>query len=290
MKRLNGFFFLISFLYCLTVNAQELIVMSFNTMCKSCDSHKHYGKFNDRLNYIADTIRRHNPDLISFQEFQFPNHVKKMEDRLGGEYNVYFRRHSLWPGTDEVLFVKKSRFETIEQGGMWLGPNAPYFSFGWKFRTPRRMQFARLKDRLTNKELLFVGSHFDSSTGNSFKSAEYANNFFKSYNIPVIFGGDTNLRDDFDGYHFLLGDNMIDTFHEVANINFVSNNQTTENEACSDGVSFNWPYCRIDHIFVSKNSGLKVESFSVDLFKYFQNEKHASDHRAIIVKFKMAQE
>lgn len=264
--------------------AINLKVMTFNTMCRSCDWKNKNGSYEFRAQAIADTIKRNSPDLIATQELESNTDVEMIENLLGYEYLTVYKKSSAFPTTDSVIFIKKGRFEVISENGIWLGPNAPYFSFGWKLSIPRRFQWVQLKDKISNHEFLFVGSHFDASGVNSQPSSEYAKTFFAEVKLPVIFAADTNLRPEKEGYANLITNKMQDSFKMSKTQKVIANAAYSKNELCPDNGGDEFPSCLIDHILVSKNSPWKVESWSVDLFRYYKGEKFVFDHRAVVIE------
>jgi endonuclease/exonuclease/phosphatase family metal-dependent hydrolase len=264
-------------------SASPLKVMTFNTMCSLCDSKHKAGPFKERFKNIADTVLRHDPDLLSFQEILTKSQVRKMASYLGKKYEVLYGTKSLYPATDATLFVKKDRFTVMSSDGVWLGPKLPKFSFGWKPKIPRRFHWAQLKDNSSGLEFLFVGSHFDNSFKNKNHSAAYANSFFSQASVPVIFGGDTNLEPAFDGYGVLLGKNMRDSFAETAELKYYANTDYTVEDGCGNSEA-KWPACRIDHVLLSSQAPWKVKTWGVDVYRYYKNTEFVSDHRAVIVE------
>ncbi len=260
-----------------------LRVMSFNTMCRSCDVGLHNGTFEQRLEFMADTIKRNDPDLISLQEFESPVDVQDLEYLLDGRYQSFYKQISLWPATDEVLMVRRDRFEILDTWSGWVGPNFPKFSWGWKTRIPRRFTTVKVRDLITKKEIVLMGSHFDSTTLNRDPSAELANKLFSQEAGNIIFAGDTNIYTQDASYKTLIGDKMVDTYTVAENIISNLGSATLGQSACSDGVSRPWPDCRIDHILTSKNLGWKIKNWIVDLKTYYRG-KTVSDHRAVMVE------
>ena len=45
-----------------------LKLMNFNTMCVFCGDKEEYGTFEQRMAAVADTINRHDPDILSLQD------------------------------------------------------------------------------------------------------------------------------------------------------------------------------------------------------------------------------
>lgn len=262
-----------------------LKIMNFNVMCKMCKKRKEYGKFKERFDNIADTVRRHDPDLISFQEWGTKSQIKKMGKALGNRYEIFFSKGLLsWP--DPALFVKKERFTAANADGGWLGKRFPKFSFGWKFAIPRRMQWVTVREKASGQEFLFVGTHFDNHGPNKLESSKIASDLFKDSKIPVLFAGDSNLNPSMEGYANLKRYGMEDSFETVGQTTFVVNRPTYDpNDGCGDEKGAVFPDCRIDHVMTSPSFPWKAKSWAVDLFKYTKWDWWVSDHRAVIVNY-----
>jgi endonuclease/exonuclease/phosphatase family metal-dependent hydrolase len=265
-------------------SADQLRIMNFNTMCSVCDLGAKEEPFSQRIYEIADTVRRQDPDLISFQEFTFRRHVKKIEKILEEKYYAVFKKDGFYPASDSVLFVRRGRFQTLKYQGVWLGKKLPKFSFGWQFGIPRRFHSVVLLDTHTGREFIFSGSHFDNAFKNKNASSDYVQAFFQGQTLPIIFAGDTNLQPNFPAYKNLLGETMRNTFDETQQYTVTHNGAFVPRDLCHDHVGGDeWPKCRIDHVLLSKNAPWKVKSWGEDLFRYYNGEKFVSDHRAVIV-------
>ncbi|MBL7715749.1 MAG: endonuclease/exonuclease/phosphatase family protein [Bdellovibrionales bacterium] len=266
-----------------------LKVMNFNVMCRMCKKRKEYGKFKERLANIIDTVKRHDPDLISFQEVGTAGQLKKMNKMLGNRYEIFSHDRGLkW--ADPALFVKKERFTAANPGGVWLGKKLPKFSFGWgKLGIPRRFQWVFVKDRTNGQSFLFAGTHFDNHGANKAPASLYAAEFFKAAfrdaGIPVLFAGDSNLNPSMEGYANLKSTGMTDSFHDVSQVTYFSNKPYDPNDACGDEKGAVFPDCRIDHVMKSPGFPWRATSWGVDVFRYTKWNWWVSDHRAVIVNF-----
>lgn len=263
--------------------AQELKVMTFNTMCDLCGDREVYDRFKDRIPQIVDTIKRHNPDLISLQEIRTKKQLKKINRALQDEYEILYSDGIILNYADPALLVRKNRFKIIAHSSYWLGPKNGRFSFGWRVGIPRKLRFSLVKDRLTNQSFYFVGSHLDNSTKNKEPSAVITNRLIRELPYPTIFAADTNLKTQHHGYDLLLENLLVDSF-EYANPEFISNSSNyTENDACNKSKAPTFPACRIDHILLTKDSPWLIERWLVDIYRYTERQVFASDHRATIV-------
>lgn len=259
--------------------------MNFNTMCDLCGKKKDHGSYKRRLSAIADTINRHDPDLISLQEFRTRKQVdSRLPKKLSSKYAPIFAKGAILSFADPVLLVRKDKFQVLETNGFWLGPKSQKISFGWKFGIPRRVQLAFLKDLKTGQEFIFVGTHFDNASDNKTASSKYLNHYLKQFKLPVIFAGDTNLKSDHEGYSILLNEIFVDTFQGDQETVFYANGPFGREDACNLSKAPTFPLCRVDHVLISTNSSWSVKSWGVDVFKYFAKKGFVSDHRAVIVE------
>lgn len=264
--------------------AEPLKIVNFNTMCDFCGDKEKYGPFKERLKNMADTLNRHNPDLVSLQEFSNIRQVRKVVKQVKGNYQLVFANGILANYTDPVLMINKERFTVVDQGGFWLGPNKK-LPLGWTLKIPRRMQWARLLDKKTQSEFIFIGTHFDNSSENKTPSAQVINEFVKTKNLPVLFAGDTNIKTDHPGYSLLIGNELVDTFPGVDDVKFFANSPYDVHDACNKAKSPTFPECRIDHVLHTPNFPYEFKSWGVDVFRYNGSLGFVSDHRAVIVEF-----
>jgi len=172
-------------------------------MCDFCSKGTGNGTFDDRLAAVADTINRHEADLVSLQEIRTGGQVELLQAHLFEKYTAVFAEIFGLSYADPTLLVRSSRFTVIEKDGLWLGPEAPGFGFGWKTSFPRRLEYVKLRENATGAELIFAGAHFDNNPRNREPSAELLMRKFEKSIVPVIFAGDTNLRPDRGGYSTL---------------------------------------------------------------------------------------
>lgn len=262
--------------------SEPIRVMSFNVMCDFCGKERETGRFSQRLKGIADTINRYDPDLISLQELRNRNQVRRLQKRLNRKYHSIFSRGRILSYADATLLIRKDRFQVIRSGGAWLGPHSPHFSFGWKPGFPRRIEWADVESRATGERLRFIGSHFDNAVANKEPSARLLKKGFGGSEMPTIFAGDSNLRTDMPGYRTLLGA-FRDTYDEVKDHPYYSSRATVNSDGCTLNPAETFPECRIDHILLSHGSPWRVQSWGLDVEKYYGSLGFVSDHRAVIV-------
>ncbi len=266
-----------------SADAGDLKIMSFNTMCDFCAKKSESGRFPDRLDAIADTINRHDPDLIGLQEVRTRRQIRRIRNRLSENYIAIFAQGFPLSYADPALLLRKSRFEVRDAGGFWLGPRAPDFSLGWSVGIPRRVEYALVRDRRSGKTFYFVSAHFDNNSRNKEPSARLFAEIFRDSRFPVIFAGDTNLRPALPGYGTLLSD-FRDSFREVATWRYFANGMTTGSDGCNLSKDRVFPDCRVDHVLVSRDAPWRIRSWGVDVYRYPETRGFVSDHRAVVVE------
>ena len=260
--------------------ASALRVVTFNVMCSICRHTDEIGPLSERMAGIADTINRHDPDLVSLQELFTEGQAKDLLRQLEGDYQMVYPDALFVGFADPTLLVRKSRFRVLRSGGFWLGPNAPGFSLGWKLALPRRVEWAELEDRTNGLHFTFAGAHFDARRKNSNPSAELVVKMLLPRDTPLIFAGDSNLPPGTPGYAALSA-SFRDTFGEVSEHPYIANGPTRNSDGCNLDPTFVFPDCRIDHVLLSPGAPWRTRSWSVDVFRYERG--FASDHRAIVV-------
>lgn len=266
-----------------SASAGPIKVMTFNVMCDFCGTSEENSRFQEKLSGVADTIRRHHPDLVSIQEIWSGSDIRKIEKLLHDEYVSIYANHLFMGYADPTLLVLKSRFKVLEQDGMWLGPRAPGFSFGWATTFPRRLEWVILEDLSDHLQFVFAGTHFDNRSVNKDPSTDLAIEKFKQFKLPLIFAGDTNLKPDHQAY-LKMKQALRDTFLEVTNHPFFSNAPMVNADGCNVKKGPSFPECRVDHVLLSQNAPWKVKAWGVDIFRYFGNTAFLSDHRAVLVE------
>lgn len=265
------------------VFAGPVKVMTFNVMCDFCGTSAENSRFREKLAGVADTIRRHNPDLVSIQEIWSGSDILELEKLLGDEYSSLYASNALFGYADPTLLVKKARFKVIERDGMWLGPRAPDFSFGWATTFPRRLEWAVLEDLSDRLQFIFSGTHFDNRSINKDPSVDLVIEKFKQFKLPLIFAADTNLKPSYPAYaKFRLA--LRDTFLEVGTHDYFSNTPVANSDACNLKKAPSFPECRVDHVLLSQDGPWKVVKWGVDTHRYFGKKDFLSDHRAVIVE------
>ena len=197
-----------------------LRVTSFNIRFGTADDGPdHWSK---RKTFVADTIRRHDADLLGLQEAD-PFQVDYIAREVPG-YEVVGKDAGHGGGDNNSLLFRSDRFERLDSGRFWLSETPERPSKSWDSSMVRATQWARLRDKAGGGELLFLNAHFDHRGPISrLRAAELLRE--KAAEIagpgtPVVITGDFNAAEDTDPYKALTAAEaeappLIDSYREV---------------------------------------------------------------------------
>ena len=208
-----------------------------------------------RIKGIIDLIKRHNPDIICFQEVtirwysllkkEFKNiYTFTGRDRFYGD-KVQIKRDF----ERNCILFKKDRFRAIKCRTYWLGPDIynPSRFEGAFFN--RIFTIAILKDLKSNKKIQVISTHFDDRFESiRSKQGVVLSNYFKNQTGSVILAGDFNSEPKENAYKSMKMV-AIDVGEEF--------NQLEPTWHTYD----KYPRERIDYMF--KNKDVVVKSFTI---------------------------
>lgn len=143
-------------------DAPPIRVMSFNIRYGTArDGENSWTK---RRDFLVDTIRQFDPDLLGTQETLADQKDFLAEKLPGYEAHGVGRDDGKLKGEMAALFFRKDRFEKIADGHFWLSevPDA-IGRKGWDAALPRLVSWVKLKETKLPDELpvLFLNTHFD---------------------------------------------------------------------------------------------------------------------------------
>lgn len=146
----------------LQTSADEIRVMSYNIRFGSASDG--INSWPNRREFLFDTIRKYNPDLLGTQEtlaFQRDDLKKALPDH---ECLAAGRDDGLEKGEMMALFYRRERFEKLGGGHFWLSdsPETPG-SKSWDSSLPRMVTWVKLRDKYHSgeKPIAFFNTHFD---------------------------------------------------------------------------------------------------------------------------------
>ncbi len=154
--------FILPFLFLLAGNAvsqQALNVMTFNI--RYATPSDGVNQWDNRKDFVAQTVQFYEADLCGMQEALY-SQITDLEKRLP-EYGWVGvgRDDGDKKGEFSPVFYLKSRFELIETSTFWLNENPEILGYGWDARFNRVVTWAKLLDKITQKEVMIFNTHFD---------------------------------------------------------------------------------------------------------------------------------
>jgi endonuclease/exonuclease/phosphatase family metal-dependent hydrolase len=141
-------------------SARTIRVMSFNIRYGTAkDGENHW---DHRKDFVVETIRQFNPDLLGTQEtlgFQ-RDYIK--EHLTGYEVFGVGRDDGQEKGEIMAIYYRTDRFEKLDGGHFWLSATPEVAgSVSWDSSLPRLVSFLKLRDKQNEKEFYYYNTHFD---------------------------------------------------------------------------------------------------------------------------------
>ena len=180
-------------------------VMTFNVRYDWDEDGAH--SWQHRRADVLDIVRAHDPDLISLQE---PD-ASQWND-ICGALGGYAPFGVFDDGPDSIeayggLF-RAQRFDCDGDGVFWLSrtPSVPH-SVSWNLDwEPRACGWTRLRDRATDRALVFAATHFDTNANGWLPSAETLHRELDviAGNTPIVLAGDFNCAAGSEAHRYLL--------------------------------------------------------------------------------------
>lgn len=259
-------------------HAQQIKIMTFNTMCDFCKG-SNFSDYENRLQSIGEIIKTYSPDIVGLQELRTNSHVETL---LQGSSDYQYITKKFWglSYADPAIVFNKSKFKLITSKHLWLGPNSSRINFGWKFSLPRGVIWAEFEIIATKKKFIFMTTHFDNRLENLDQSSLFVNKLISHFNLPVLFAADTNLTTEMKSYGQLIGENLKNAFNMTAEKNIPIK---SKKDLCYLKKGKVFPECRVDHVLITPRNKWDVKSYTLDVTKNYNN-KFPSDHRPVIVE------
>jgi endonuclease/exonuclease/phosphatase family metal-dependent hydrolase len=108
----------------------------------------------------VQTIRRHAPDLIGFQELQTGN-LEVYQAELGEYRYLLGNTVSGEPPEYPAIFWKPDRFDLLDSGAFWLSETPDVYSGSWDTDCVRALTWARFADKTDGGQLIHLNTHLD---------------------------------------------------------------------------------------------------------------------------------
>lgn len=266
-------------------------VMSFNVRGAS---HRRDGVnvWEKRSGMNVETIRRHGPGLIGFQECQYEN-LEVYEKELPG----YTRLTGPVYGTGQAeefaaIFFDPERFEELDSGGFWLSDTPEEYSASWGNEVVRSANWVVLRCRENGASFLHVNTHLDHVSESARVEGSRLILRQTKANIgdpPTVVTGDFNCKPGTPPYRVFVEDGFVDTFLAAGN----QDDQRAFSFHAFEGERFtpadtDKPVGRIDWILVRDDAGI-VTIRSHDILRDGDEEAgiYPSDHYPVLAELEL---
>jgi endonuclease/exonuclease/phosphatase family metal-dependent hydrolase len=228
--------------------------ISFNIRLGSDWSKGQDGEYcwDNRKATVVRMIRQENPDAIGLQEV-LPNQLAYLDSALP-DYQRYGigREDGKSRGEHMAIFLKKDRLELVKCGTYWLSQTPDSVSMGWDAGCHRTVTMVVLKDKTTQRQMLYMNTHLDHmgrvARAESTKLLARLANQWATADMPILIGGDMNTTDN---------DTIFNSFHSIKLENCRILAPVTDTANTYNAFGKGAP-CRIDHFF---QRGLTLRSF-----------------------------
>jgi endonuclease/exonuclease/phosphatase family metal-dependent hydrolase len=276
MKKLFSIYFIF---ISISIFPQQFSVMTYNIRCGGCDNNNS-NNWDSRKELLLAVIKKHNPELIGFQEM-IPMQLDYLKTNLAG-YSCYGTgREADGGGEGCYIFYKKDLFviDSLNSGTKWYSstPDIPGSNdMGDLYK--RIITFARLKTMNTGKYFYHFNTHLTYVDSIQVRYIDFLTQVIKArkFDEPFILTGDFNADETSPAItkikQSFVDKKLVDTYREVSPDNVISTFNYFSGKR--DGK-------KIDYIFIEGNRFKAVlagcDSTSI-------NGKFPSDHNSVNAK------
>lgn len=204
-------------------DSRALRVMSFNVRTSNARDGENAWPL--RRDFFFAEIARFGPTLIGFQEVMADQHDAIVERMPEYAFVGVARDDGKRKGEWALVGFRRDRFENLGGGDFWLSETPEVAgSKSWDAALTRICTWVRLRDRVTQRTLLYANTHFDHKGVQARQQA--AQVIAKrvrdlARGEPIILTGDLNVTEDTPAYAVLAkpqGDApawLIDSYRET---------------------------------------------------------------------------
>jgi endonuclease/exonuclease/phosphatase family metal-dependent hydrolase len=251
--------------------------MTYNIRCGHCDDNN-LNNWDSRKEMLLSVIKKHNPDILGFQEI-IPLQLVYLKANLT-DYYYYFGTGRNADGTDEgcYLFYKKNVLiiDSIHSGTKWYSstPDIPGSNdMGDLYK--RIVTYARFKIIKTNKYVYHFNTHLTYLDSLQVRYVDFLSNVIKNRTIrdPFILTGDFNADELSPAITKLkanfTSEKLVDSYRQIDSTGVISTFNSFNGK--TDGK-------KIDYIFIEAD---KFKTVHASCDSTHLNGKYPSDHNSI---------
>lgn len=184
-------------------------------------------RWDDRKATTIQCITKYKPDIIMMQEVIYDSYAYCRE-KLKNYFAFGFEGPEMDPYTEgyhliakNVIFFSKARYEYVSSGTYWLS-ETPLIagSMSWETNRARHLNWVRVRDRKTGKEMRLLDTHLDhkstlAKTNQARMIVEEAAQYPDTF--PQILCGDFNSRKWNEWVKYIMANGWTDVYDLMHN-------------------------------------------------------------------------
>jgi len=255
---------------------QNLKIMTYNIRLNVASDGEN--AWPNRKDYFASQIQFYSPDIFGVQEAT-PNQVADIALALP-KYNKFgIGREEKGTGEACTIYYKKDRFQVQESNTFWLSETPDKVSKGWDAACNRVCTYGLFKDLKTKKVFWVFNLHLDHMGEVArVKGVELVLSKIAVLNtkkLPVFLMGDFNSEPATK--QIIAIKKVMDDTKDVSIEKPFGPSGTFNDFKHNEPVTL-----LLDYIFISKNSGLKIQKHAV--LSDSKDLKYPSDHLPVLIE------
>ncbi|MBJ2174163.1 endonuclease/exonuclease/phosphatase family protein [Aureibaculum sp. A20] len=271
------FIIILALSYSMT-NGQSLKIMTYNIRLDVASDGEN--AWEHRKEFLTNQIKFYSPDVMGTQEGR-PNQIKYMKEILTDYKMIGHGRDGGDNGEYSAIFYNTNKVKVEQDSTFWLSTTPEKRSKGWDAAYERVCTYGLFTDLKSLEKVWIVNTHLDhigqQARLNGMELIRQRIASLNTENYPVILMGDFNVEPD-NELITSLKQNFLDS-KEQSKLKFGPT-------GTFNAFKFNEPVTRrIDYVFVSKTSNIKVYKYAV--LSNSKDLKYPSDHLPVYVKLEL---
>lgn len=266
----------VMFLAASSFYGQNLKIMTYNIRLDVASDGEN--AWPNRKDYFNSQITFYSPDIFGVQEAT-PNQVLEIASAQTNYNRFGIGREENGTGEACTIYYKKDRFKVEQSNTFWLSETPNVVSRGWDAACNRVCTYGLFKDLKTKKTFWVFNLHLDHMGEVArVKGVQLALSKIKELNTknyPVFLMGDFNSEPDTK--------QIVEIKKVMDDTKDISIEKPFGPSGTFNDFKHNEPVTLLlDYIFVSKNSGLKIQKHAV--LSDSKDLKYPSDHLPVLIE------
>jgi len=239
----------------------------------------------NRAAFNVKTLKRYNPDLIGFQEFE-PEHWARYQQELS-DYDHVLPTHY---GEGTAIFWKAERFDLLDQGFIGLPASELPYLTDLEDDVLLSTTWVKLRCRKSGVAFVYFNTHLNDASegaqlvGNE-RNLQQLATLDANGALPVIMGGDFNCNPWSPVYRSLLAAGFVDTYRAAGHADSVESS-TFHGFHGANYFALEWGgevYWRVDWIMV-RSGQQPIQTTSCTIVRDAEPPIFVSDHYPVVAE------